>query len=249
VEHVDYDRRLHSEYVSGAVMSSVTLGQWLDAFDRWLPAARPLVLADVGSGTGRFSSELAERFGTVVAVEPSSRMRAQAPKHDRVTTLGGRCEQLPVRDKWVDAALLYAVWHHVEDKPRAAIELARVVRPGGRALLRSTASDRWPDLWWYPWFSRAEEVDRAMGEPVDATRATMSAAGWELVALDSVAVDPCVTRGEDLARLRTRSMSTFEHLTDDECDEGFAAIAAGMRGTEDVPVAPVPADLFVFAKR
>jgi ubiquinone/menaquinone biosynthesis C-methylase UbiE len=143
VRAVDYDERLHARYVRGSMLPPEVLAAWVAAFRRWLQHRRPLSLADVGSGTGRFTSSLAEVFGgPVLGIEPSHRMRAEAltgSAHPEAGVMGGWCEAIPLADGAVDAALLFGVWHHLRDRAASAAELARVVRSGGTLLLVRTS--------------------------------------------------------------------------------------------------------------
>jgi SAM-dependent methyltransferase len=109
-------------------------------------------LLDVGAGTGRLSGPLLEKGFDVVAVEPLDAMRAILAAHigpDRA--LAGHAEDLPLPDASVDGAVCSDAWHWF-DGPRAADELARVVRPGGGVVVCVThprwyGSDDAPDWW------------------------------------------------------------------------------------------------------
>ena len=203
---------------------------WLDAFRRWLPQRRPLRLADVGSGAGRFTSSLTEVFGgPVFGIEPSQRIRGLAltgSPHAQVCVAGGRCEAIPLSDGVLDAALLFGVWHRLSDRAASAVELARVVRPGGTLLLRTSPSDRLPRPWWDEWFPEVYEIDRTVLPSLAETRATIMAAGWEFVAIDEVAVPSVLTRRQDFERLQLRSLSTLESLDDDVVDDGIQRVAS-----------------------
>lgn len=253
VRKVDYDERMHSVYAKGRVMSPAALATWMDAFSRHLPERRPLTLVDVGCGIGRFTPWLADMFGgPVYGVEPSTRMRAIAEadaRHERVTYLDGKAEAMPLPARACDGALLYFVWHHVADRPAAARELARVVKPGGRLLVRTSFAESMPELWWYRWFPRAREIDRTMYEPKATVLETFASAGWEAVAHEQVEFDTAPDRAADFARLQLRALSTFEHMTEAEAEAGFAAIAAGM-AEDPEPGGPVlvPADLLVLTR-
>lgn len=229
-------------------MPAATLEAWTAAFARHLPDRRPLSLLDAGSGTGRLTPALAAAFGgPVTGVEPSAKMRAQAlstAAHPGVTYRPGSAESIPLPAASCDAAIMFFVWHHVTAKAAAARELHRVVRPGGRLLLRTNLSDRMPDLWWYRLFPRALEVDRQLYRPLAAVVDDFTAAGWSWVTLDEVEITTAATRREDFERLRTRALSTFEHLTEDEIEAGFAAIEAGLG---DDPVV-TRGDLLVFER-
>jgi ubiquinone/menaquinone biosynthesis C-methylase UbiE len=148
------------------------LALWIDTFVRHAPSERPLAVLDLGSGTGRFTPALAEAFGgPVYGVEPSQKMRAVAEKHaahSAVRYVGGSAESIPLRSMSVDLVLMYLSFHHVQDREATASEVARVLRPGGRVLLRSTFSDRIFELEWMRYFPRMREIESQISCP--ATR-------------------------------------------------------------------------------
>jgi ubiquinone/menaquinone biosynthesis C-methylase UbiE len=248
---VDYDDRLHAVYAKGRAMSPAVVEAWIGAFSRRLPVGRPLRLLDLGCGTGRLTPALADAFGgPVTGVEPSEKMLAQARSlaaHPGVTYQAGAAESLPFAAGTFDAALLYFVWHHVTGKAAGAAELHRVVRPGGRLLVRSNFSDRMPDLWWYRWFPAARAVDRRMYRTLDEVVSDFTGAGWSLAALDEVETTEAASPRENFERLRMRALSTFEHLPEDEVEQGFAAIEAALEHADDRPVV-TRGDLLIFER-
>ena len=144
MRRIDYDTEQYQDYVRGRALSEHQMQAWISAFAGLLPDRRPLVGLDIGSGTGRFTPALARAFGPATGVEPSVRMREQAqapPQHPGVRYLACGAEDLPVPSGSADYALMFLSWHHVLDKPGGVRELTRVLRPGGRLLLRSNFSD------------------------------------------------------------------------------------------------------------
>jgi ubiquinone/menaquinone biosynthesis C-methylase UbiE len=134
VERVDYDDRQHAVYAQGRAVSPAMITAWMNVFAGHAPAARPLTVLDLGSGTGRFTPALARTFGgPVYGVEPSRRMRhvaQQSSAHPAVTYLAGRAERIPLAADSCDVVLMYLVFHHVSDRAAAAADIARVLRPG-----------------------------------------------------------------------------------------------------------------------
>src|SRR5579863_2019667 len=106
LKRVDYDQVQHAAYAAGRAMAPGALETWLDAFAQGWPSRRPLALLDLGSGIGRFTPGLAERFGgPVYGVEPSSKMRAIAEasaRHPAVSYLAGEVAHIPLDDAAVD---------------------------------------------------------------------------------------------------------------------------------------------------
>jgi SAM-dependent methyltransferase len=142
-----------------------------------LPAGSTAV--DVGCGEGRHSLELAERFGLrVVGLDPVPRhlelaqaaldaLIAASPKlAGSVRFEPGSAEKLPIEDATTDLVWCRDVLMHVEDLDGAYAEMARVLRPGGRALVYHTFAGDRLDV------GEAEWLWRTMGiVPTSADRA------------------------------------------------------------------------------
>ncbi|WP_433042190.1 methyltransferase domain-containing protein [Dactylosporangium sp. CS-033363] len=236
MEKVDYDARLHGVYAAGRQMSASAQRTWMDTFAAHLPATRPLVWLDLGSGTGRMTPALASAFGgPVYGVEPSARMREQAVAHEAVTYLEGSGERIPLPDASVDAALVFFVWHHVRDHAAAARELLRVVRPGGRLFVQANFADLMPDVWWFRVVPAWREVDRAQFGTFDSVLADFAGAGFALTARESVRWERSASLAEDAAKLRMRAVSAFELMDASAAAAGFAAIEAALPSLDEGP--------------
>jgi SAM-dependent methyltransferase len=71
----------------------------------------------------------------VIAVEPDDVMRATlAAALPTVRALAGTGESIPLPEASVDVVTIAQAWHWM-DVPRAAVEIARVLRPGGTVAL------------------------------------------------------------------------------------------------------------------
>jgi ubiquinone/menaquinone biosynthesis C-methylase UbiE len=92
---------------------------------------------DVGCGTGRLAYWIAERVGPeghVVGVDPLAERIAIAKAHGAgIRFEVGKAEDLGAFGECsFDVVCLSAVFHWIEDKPKALREIRRVLRPGGR---------------------------------------------------------------------------------------------------------------------
>jgi ubiquinone/menaquinone biosynthesis C-methylase UbiE len=248
----DYDDRQHLVYAQGRALSPDAIAAWMTEFIRYAPRRRPLTVLDLGSGTGRFTPALADTFGgPVYGVEPSARMRTVAESiatHPSVSYLDGAAEQIPLPDDRCHLILIYLVIHHVRDLPAAAAEIARVLAPEGRLLIRNTFADRIPDLLWHRYFPRVraieEELFPTVGEVVD----TFAAVNLRPVALTQVRHRFAASRADYVARLRLRAISVFDHLTEQEIADGFAALDADVAAHPDAGPVEEDCDLLVLAR-
>jgi ubiquinone/menaquinone biosynthesis C-methylase UbiE len=245
---VNYEGRLHTVYAAGREMSPEAIDTWMAAFARHLPPTRPLAWLDAGSGTGRLTPALADAFGGPVhGVEPSDGMRAKARAHPGVTYAAGSAERIPLPDACVDAALMFFVWHHVADRPRAVRELRRVVKPGGTLFVQVNFSDRMPDTWWFRVVPEWREADRAQFRTVEQVVGDFAGAGWTLAGRDEVSWPRSASLAADVERLRMRAVSVFELLTPAQIEAGFARIEAALPTIEDTAQYETN-ELLVFTK-
>jgi SAM-dependent methyltransferase len=248
---VDYDRVQHQTYAQGRALPGEAIQRYMAVFGAHLPARRPLIGVDLGSGTGRFTPALAEAFGGPVhGVEPADGMRRDAEAnaaHPRVRYLAGRAEAIPLPDASADFVLMFLSYHHVADKPAAAREIARVLRPRGRLILRSTFKERIPDHWWRGYFPRSWDVERAMFPTEAETRALFEAAGFATVESVQMELPFEGDLADAVARLKLRAVSTFEHMTDAELDAGFARLDADLAAGAIVEK-PTYGDFIVFER-
>jgi ubiquinone/menaquinone biosynthesis C-methylase UbiE len=97
------------------------------------------IVGDLGCGTGQTTAALAAFVARVIAVDGSAAMLHAAKKRlhgiDNVELRRGDLESLPIDEARLDAATLMLVLHHIAEPERALAEVARVVKPGGRAMV------------------------------------------------------------------------------------------------------------------
>lgn len=109
---------------------------------------------DIGSGPGLLACEMAVAVGTggrICGVDVSENMLALA-RARRPPAASGPIEYqeadahtLPYADASFDVAVCTQVYEYVDDVPAALLELGRVLRPGGRALVLDTD---WDSIVW-----------------------------------------------------------------------------------------------------
>lgn len=98
----------------------------------------PGAVLDAGMGGGRLAAELAQRGWKVTGIDSSARMVELARR--RLPQLGDRLLEadlaaLPFGDESFDAVVATGALEYVGDLAQGLAELARVLRPGGEAVL------------------------------------------------------------------------------------------------------------------
>lgn len=104
---------------------------------QWLPTGREASVLDVGSGSGFYTDEIAPFVGHVVALDVQPEMHAQYRERglpDTVAPVTADAEGLPFADRTFDGAFSTMTFHESASDDSLA-ELARVLRPGGRAVI------------------------------------------------------------------------------------------------------------------
>ena len=101
---------------------------------------------EVGYGSGILLVELGRRADRLIGVDrhdagPTVRTMARAEGFDPLLVRGGICE-LPLAAGSADLLVCLSVLEHVRALDRAAAEIARVLRPGGVAVLGYPRVDR-----------------------------------------------------------------------------------------------------------
>lgn len=98
-----------------------------------------LVAGDLGCGTGQLTETIAPYVRQVIAVDGSADMldaaRRRLGERPNVDIRQGDLEALPLEAGELDCAMLALVLHYSPDPARALVEVARVVKPGGRLLV------------------------------------------------------------------------------------------------------------------
>lgn len=133
-------------------------GEWdrlrRDLFGEWFTHEALLsllpsdwIVADLGCGTGNAAELLAPLVKKVIAVDRETAMLDAARKRleafDNIEFRPGDLTKLPLKDREVDAALIFLVLHHVVDPQVVFSEAARALRsPGALLIVDMTAHDR-----------------------------------------------------------------------------------------------------------
>jgi ubiquinone/menaquinone biosynthesis C-methylase UbiE len=117
-------------------------------------------VVDVGAGMGPATVLAAKAGASVLAVDPTRYMRRILSmrrlgqrRRTAIRVADGSAEFIPADDHSIDAVWTVNTMHHWTDLDAAIVELARVLRPGGRILL----VDEDFDAPTHPEFARMQE--------------------------------------------------------------------------------------------
>jgi len=141
------------------------------------PRSRP-VIVDIGCGGGATLRALSH-LGRVVGLDASPLALKFCRAGGTNELIRGDARKLPLASGCVDVVTMLDVLEHLDDDRAAAAEVARILRPGGRAIFTVPA---FPGLW--------SEHDEAIGHKMRYMRAAVRnlalEAGLEIVKLSYV---------------------------------------------------------------
>jgi SAM-dependent methyltransferase len=104
---------------------------------------------DLGTGTGTLALGLAAPGASVTALDPAPEMLAQVAARAKeagvaIRTIEGKAESTGLPDTTLDLVIAGQCWHWF-DRPRAAAEARRVLKPGGTLMMAHFDWLRIPD--------------------------------------------------------------------------------------------------------
>jgi ubiquinone/menaquinone biosynthesis C-methylase UbiE len=181
----DFDRAgIADRYDRGRTLPGETIRQWLDEIAKHLPTAAGLTVLDLGCGTGRFTAPLARRLSArVVGLDSAAKMLAVAAQ-----TLGdagavlvrGTADLLPFSDRSFDVVFLSMILHHIRSSPSAIAETWRVLKPGGKLLIRTASIETMGSYLWASFFPEGARAEASRILSRTAIRNLLSMHGFTL---------------------------------------------------------------------
>lgn len=92
-------------------------------------------VADIGSGTGRFTADLERHAGRVVGVDLDESMLAVAAHRTAAPLIVGDGHRLPFADHRFDTTIAITICEFTTDPAVVIAELVRITRPAGRVIV------------------------------------------------------------------------------------------------------------------
>ena len=179
-------------------------------------------LADIGGGTGNYALALKREGWEPVVVDRSTEMLARAAGKG-LETVEADARRLPFEDGSFDAATMISMLHHVEDRRAALAEARRILRVGGRLVLKGFTGEDAATLWILDYFPSSRPWMEATHPPVAAILEDLPGArflSFEFEDLDdaslaALSADP----PRLLAAAESGATSFFERMQRDHPDE------------------------------
>jgi ubiquinone/menaquinone biosynthesis C-methylase UbiE len=239
-------------YDSGRSYSPHALKRWLATISAGVRDKNVNSILDLGCGTGRFSSALADRFDAFVwAIDPSQRMLQQASRkpHPRVRYVRSSAEQLPFKDGSIDLVFMSMVFHHFDDQVKVARECRRVVPVGGSVCLRAGSLEQVPSYPQVRFFERSAALLEDILQPSDVIVDTFRKARLYCVQHRLVQSESAKSWEQFAEKVAFRADSVLSQLTDHEFKSGLAKLRRFAKTQS--PQRPVveTIDFFVFRRQ
>ena len=130
-------------------------------------AMRPGVVLDVGAGTGTSAQAYGDLGSPYICLDRSQGMLEVAASQklgDRVLLVQADATDMPISVGVVDTVLSWGALHHMPDWRSVVSEIARVLRPGGRFIVREP-NPRYPAHLFAPLEAAIEGLHRLTGPP------------------------------------------------------------------------------------
>ncbi len=247
---MDYDQgHIPESYDAARGYSTAVLALWLERIASCAPRETSTIL-DLGCGTGRYSSALADHFGAhLVGVDRSERMLGEARKKGakRVNLVRATAEHVPLRGRAIDMVFMSMVFHHFQRPDWAARECRRVLRPGGIACLRAGTTDRITSYAYVPFFPESESVMEFVLQSRERIESIFRDEGFELVRHELVRSPLAANWRTYAQKIAMRADSILARLSDREFEEGMRRLHEHAADAPEEPVAEL-VDLFAFRR-
>src|SRR5262245_16697805 len=205
------------------------LDLWLPHFIEYAGLAAQQRVLDLGCGTGGFTRTMAQRLqAEVIGVDVAAHLLRYAAAHAPalpVRWVRGQAEALPLADQTVDRVLMSLVLHQIVHRQQALQEVYRVLRPGGRILVRTVAPEVTLQAWVpFRFFPTVAQVEAARLPAIDTILTLCRQAGFHALYTHTVCRNTRVDLHKVTEELRQRKRPSYRLLTDGELEHGCRLI-------------------------
>jgi ubiquinone/menaquinone biosynthesis C-methylase UbiE len=248
---VNYDQtEMPAAYDAGRGYSPAVLARWLEVISQSVPKGSISKILDLGCGTGRYSNALADYFeANVIGIDPSEKMLAQARRKasERVRYYRASGESIPLRDASVDMVFISMAFHHFERPDRAAAECRRVLRREGSVCLRAAAIDRIESYAYVDFFQGSRPILYRALQSQAYIEWLFARAGFQLIRHELVPSEAAESWHAYAEKIAYRADSILVQLSNQEFEEGLAALREHAKTAPLHEPVTEPVDFFVFS--
>ena len=248
---MDYDQtEIPSSYDAARGYDPATLAIWLSHITAHVPTETVSSVLDLGCGTGRFSTALANQYdASVIGVDPSEKMLEQTRKKigdSRVSFIRASAERIPLADDSVDMIFMSMVLHHLTNWSAVAGECHRVLNVSGYVVLRNSTSDQAESFPYINFFPGIHAVIRRHQPSASDISSLFVGAGFEQVTHEVVVHDMAPNWSSFVEKTKRRADSLLARLPDSDFEAGIRALDAHEVEMNRDRAVTVNVDLFVF---
>jgi ubiquinone/menaquinone biosynthesis C-methylase UbiE len=209
-----------------------------------------LAVLDVGCGTGGFAAEIAETTGArVVGCDRSPAFldyaRRRSPDVDWVV---GDAAALPFAASSFDCVVVSLVLHQLDDPGRAVAEAHRVLRPGGRLLVRTVLPDDAAARVPFRFVPRLAAAQAALMPSLEDVAGWARTAGFAEVRSRRVCRNKRLEADAVETQLRKDAARRYTFLTETEIEDGVRRLREAFAASSEPFVDPRPT-WFVVAEK
>jgi ubiquinone/menaquinone biosynthesis C-methylase UbiE len=247
----DYDKTdIPAGYDRARDHGPEVLDLWMSAIATHLEGHSVSRVLDLGCGTGRFSEALAARFDAdVIGFDPSLRMLQVArdkQRDGRVQYHIGRAEAIPLPSGCVDLVFMSMSLHHFADMNAAARECRRVLRNNGRVVIRTATRDQINAYPYVPFIGSSIPILQRVLPSGAEIRANFAAAGLHMVASEIITQTIAQDWTVYAEKLAAGGDSVLAQLSQQDLDDGLAAVRRHAATADGRQPVVEPIDLFVM---
>ena len=239
-------------YDSARSLPTETKSLWLDAVRSAIPEGPIKRVLDLGCGTGRFTSALAETFScSAIGVEPSRAMLdvASAGGDANVQWKQGDAANIPLEDHSVDLVFMSQVFHHLLDPQRALDEINRVLAPSGYLAIRNGTREHNPELHWLRFFPEAWKIEEARTPFAREIEEAVTSQHFVLLSHRTIQQMFAASYAEYFYKISRRGLSALIAISENEFREGCEEFKHWIDQQPQDAAVYEPVDLFVFQRR
>jgi ubiquinone/menaquinone biosynthesis C-methylase UbiE len=141
-----------------------------------------------------------------------------------VVLVQGAAEAMPFLDRSFDVVFVSMVLHHIRSSPSAIGEIRRVIKPGGKLLIRTASLETMDSYLWASFFPEGASIEASRLLSRAAVRDLLGAGGFTLDA-ELVVVQLFANDLRDYSeRISQRALSSLQAIPDSDFERGMVAL-------------------------